>query len=202
MPIRFILLILLMTFGKSASSLPVVDSDPCDINNPECKRVLNEETVAITVVSPESESDVASKDVFELVGTRFVATDLSTWLDKKTAALLNTASYSIGVGKSLLGDFNSRNYLVGRSGDDSYGITPGSAMTTNNKPNARWRHWAAPEKERGPDRYKGSESQAKIEKEEEQATDWMSRSASVAEYAAVLLLSIGFWVWLRQSKAL
>lgn len=200
MPIRFILLILLMTLGKSASALPVVDSEPCDINNPECKRVITEETAVITA-SPEPESDVASKGVFELVATRFVATDLSTLLDKKTAALLNTASYSIGVGKNLLGDFNARNYLVGSAGDDSYGSTPGSAMATNNNRNARWRHWATPEKERGPDRYKGSKSQTKREKEEEQATDWISRSASVVEYAAVVLLSIGFWVWLRQSKA-
>lgn len=198
MRFQIFIFIFLIISTSLVGALPLSESATCTESEADCSQADTEDNSELLSGSPQLPSDITSKGVFDLFTLKIVDVDLRKLVDQKTAATLNIASYSIGDDHKLAGT-KPWGFLVGRFQDDSYGSSALDGNRNNQGgSNSREYSWGLSEVERGPDRYLSDKQKTQKEKE---STSWMSKSASSVEYGAVILLSLIFWIWLRQSRA-
>ena len=191
----------LLLMMSLAHALPVSDKPECVSTEENCQDTNKTQKSTVDTIAAASKDDKLPRDVFELLGARLVNVDVVKLVDRKTAAMLNTAVYPMRKGKSLIESYVEKAYS--RSSGPGKKPWSGDSFSADYKiGSAKGRSWAnvatyTPDRDPHTTKY----NKSKAEQEDEIDESWIAKSASAAEYAAVFILIIIFWFWFRQSRS-
>ena len=196
------ILCLLILCISSVQAIPVADEPICEDDAQNCSGQGAAKNKKDAAIAGNDSDNSLPQDVFELLGAQFANKDVVKLFDRKTAEILNTAVYPMALGKGLVESYISKAYTTNAEDVIS---TASNKWSNDGVEKSREfggnknRAWAGDSP--GYDRRDRAHSKpgAKDSKEE---TNWIAKTASILEYAAVLLICGLFWVWFRQSKNL
>ena len=105
-------------------------------------------------------------------------------------------------GKNLIESYVEKTYSNNAGGGDKNAWSADSFSAGYKFGSAKSRSWAGvatytPDHDAKEKKYRGKE----FEEEEELEQSWISKSASLTEYALVFVLCLIFWAWFRQSRS-